>query len=168
MITSEMRGPRRKSSDEPGDAHFLTFSCYQRRSFLEPDDNKKIFIENLGRSRDRLGFLLYAYVVVPEHVHLLLWPGEGGASIAQILQSVKQPVSARLRNRVGLPPAFWLAGGGHDRDVRSAKTVLSIMDYIHNNPVERGLCRTPLDYPWSSAAWYEDRTGPLVVDPWCP
>ncbi|MCH8978340.1 MAG: transposase [Armatimonadetes bacterium] len=168
MMRNKMRVPGRKSDDEPGDAHFLTFSCYHRLPFLEPEKHKQIFIENLGRSRDRLGFLLYAYVVMPEHVHLLLWPGEGGATIAQILQSVKQPVSARLRYRIGMPPAYWQAGGGHDRNVWSSKTVLSIIEYIHNNPVERGLSRTPLDYPWSSAAWYEDRTGPLVVDPWCP
>ncbi len=59
--------------DQPGDAHELTFSCYQRRPLLE-DDSQRLFLECLDKATERQGFGLLAYVLMPEHVHLLVLP----------------------------------------------------------------------------------------------
>lgn len=49
---------------------------------------------------------------------------------------------------------FWQEGPGYDRNLNRTATVLSSIDYIHENPVRRGLCRQAVDWKWSSARWY--------------
>ena len=161
----QTRRKTRKSWDEEGHAHFLTFSCYKRLPLLAEPEAKDTFLLCLDAARTRLGFQVWAYVVMPEHVHLLVFPGPGGATIARILQSVKQPVSRRLMKTSGLPK-FWQPGGGYDRNIVSDPDIMYVLDYMHNNPVERQLASTPEEYPWSSACWYLDQTGPFQVDTW--
>ena len=162
-------GPRRKVHDEPGHAHLLTFSSYKGRRFFADNAYCQFFVKALDAARSRHGFLVWAYVVMPEHVHLLICPGDGEARIATILQSVKQPVAARVKKEV--PPnlpgnrfRLWQRGGGHDRNIWSDKALQSSLEYIHENPVRRGLVQTAQDYEWSSARWYERREGPLRMD----
>ncbi|HEY7117221.1 MAG TPA: hypothetical protein VH475_11575, partial [Tepidisphaeraceae bacterium] len=49
---------------------------------------------------------------------------------------------------------FWQAGGGYDRNIERVATAWNSVDYIHNNPVRRGLVRTPCEWEWSSARFY--------------
>jgi len=104
-------------------------------------------------------FALWAYVFMPEHVHLLLWPEEENYSISKFLQSTKQSVSRkaldylRKENPDGLkhlatgwkdrPYQFWMDGGGYDRNITDRETLIRVVDYIHRNPVRRGLVGTP-------------------------
>ncbi|MEX2243066.1 MAG: transposase [Fimbriimonadaceae bacterium] len=153
---------RKRTYDVPGHSHLLTFSCYRRRPYLATDGAKDAFLESLAASRKRLGYEIVAFVVMPEHVHLLVFPKAPGLKVASILQSVKQPVARRLK---GDGP-FWQPGGGHDRNIHSTKAANAAIEYVHNNPVVRGLSRSQHGYKWSSASWYRDRTGPLELDPW--
>jgi putative transposase len=169
--------------DEPGHAHSLTFSCYCRRPFLSRDRGRRWLIEAIDRARQKHAFDLWAYVIMPEHVHLLIWPRESQYSISRILTSVKRPASikALLHVRRSAPAflsqmedrqpggrihyRFWQRGGGYDRNLTEPKTVWAEIDYIHANPVRRGLCQTPTAWLWSSAAEYErPGTGPLRLD----
>ena len=59
---------------------------------------------------------------------------------------------------------FWQSGGGYDRNIDHPRTLWTMIDYLHANPVRRGLCIHPTDWKWSSARWYVDR----VVDPDLP
>ena len=60
---------------------------------------------------------------------------------------------------------FWQRGGGHDRNLNEPKAIWAQIEYIHNNPVRRGLCRRPEAWPWSSAADYAGTgKGPLTLD----
>lgn len=157
---------RRVSYDLPGHAHGLTFSTYRRTRYFLDDANCALFLAHLGSARQRLGFKLWAYVVMPEHVHLLVFPGVGGPDVRRILSSVKQPFSREMgalgRRR---HPAMWQAGGGYDRNVTSQRVAASLVDYIHMNPVRRGLCASPQDYRWSSAlSWYGFGESPLSPD----
>lgn len=68
----------RRCSDEPGRAYELTFSCYHRHRFLEKDRTRHWFIDALAEARSVLKFDLWTYVIMPEHVHLLVYPGESG------------------------------------------------------------------------------------------
>ena len=64
---------------------------------------------------------------------------------------------------------FWQAGGGYDRNVVEVTTALKIIEYIHRNPVRRGLVERPEDWPWSSARWYAgQRPVPLEMDAMLP
>jgi putative transposase len=109
---------------------------------------------------------------MPEHAHVLIFPPSDDYSIAHILKAIKQPVSQRacafLRKRAPdwleklkitwpngrIEYRFWAQGGGYDRNVTEPKTALASLEYIHNNPVRRGLVKSAQDWPWSSAAWY--------------
>ena len=83
----------RRSWNEPGHAHELTFSCYRRSPLLSKDLPRSWFIAALDRARHRWNFALWAYVIMPEHAHVLLYPRQPGYQISSILKSIKQPVS---------------------------------------------------------------------------
>lgn len=90
-----MRNPLKRYYGR-GDLHFVTFSCYRRRPLLGTRRARDRFVKILDQVRARHGFLVIAYVVMPEHVHLLLTePPTGNPS--KILQVLKQKVSAALR-----------------------------------------------------------------------
>ncbi len=166
-----------------GHAHALTFSCFQRRPFLTKERTRRWMIEAIQRSREKHGFHLWAYVIMPEHVHLLLWPTRYDYSISRILTTLKQSVSKRallfVREHVPIfllqmkdhqpngvvHHRFWQRGGGYDRNLTEPATIWKEIDYIHANPVRRGLCERAVDWPWSSAAEYvSPGTGLLTID----
>lgn len=169
----EAHRKRRKSFDGEGHVHALTFSCYRRRPFLSDAQIREYFLESLENARRKHGFLIWAYVVMPEHVHLVVPPR--GVKVAAILKSIKQPTtqkSVRYLKRDdpdkllqmvsgmkrGLSPySLWQGGGGFDRNLKSSKEIWDVIDYIHMNPVRRGLVEKPEDWPWSSYRVYRDR-----------
>ena len=149
---------RRKSFNEPGHAHLLTFTCYKHKPYFANDAACNIFIESLDAARRRHGFQAWAFVVRPEHVHLPVWPGPNGAKVATILQVVKRPIAAKLKQSLpsNLPNGefrLWERGGGHDRNLWSDKALHKVPEYIHENPVRRGLSPIPEANEWSSARW---------------
>ncbi len=126
-------------------------------------------VEAIDRARQIHAFDLWAYVVMPEHAHLLIWPRESAYSISGILTSIKRPVSRKALSyvRTSAPNflsqmedrqpggrvhyRFWQRGGGYDRNLTEPKSIWAEIDYFHANPVRRGLCETPTAWPWSSA-----------------
>jgi putative transposase len=158
--------------NEPGHAHELTFSCYQQLPLLSRDRTRAWLAEAIQLARVRLQFDLCAYVFMPEHVHLLIHPRQPDYRISTILWAIKRPVARRAilflsqnspewlarltatRADGGTERRFWQAGGGYDRNLMEPATVRRVIDYIHNNPVRRGLVDTPEKWSWSSAAFY--------------
>jgi putative transposase len=81
-----------------GHLHFITFSCYRRQKLLGTARARNLFVQALGEVRNRHQFSLAGYVVMPEHVHLLIGePKKGNPS--KTIQALKQSVSRRLRNK---------------------------------------------------------------------
>ncbi len=79
-----------------GHLHFITCSCYRRLPLFASARAKNVFAKILGEVRDRYGFALAGYVVMPEHIHLLISePARGTPST--VMQVLKQRVSRRLR-----------------------------------------------------------------------
>ncbi len=169
--------------NDPGHGHALTFSCFHRQPFLSKDRSRQWFVDAVDRARMKHCFHVWAYVIMPEHVHLLLWPTLPDYDISEILNSIKQSVSkrallfvqrdapeflARMEDRQPngtVHYRFWQRGGGYDRNVVEPASVHQQIEYIHNNPVRRGLCLKPEDWLWSSAADYIGlRSGPLAID----
>jgi putative transposase len=134
---------------ETGHSHFVTFSCYHRRPLLRADPAKRIFELALERVRRCFGLCVYGYVVMPEHVHLLVSEPERGM-LADALKSLKQGVSRRL---VGEAEHFWQKRY-YDFNVRNYRQFVEKLRYIHRNPVKRGLCERPEDWEWSSFRQY--------------
>jgi putative transposase len=162
-----------------GDLHFVTFSCYRRRPLLGTARSRDCFLEILDRVRSKRNFLLLGFVVMPEHVHLLVSEPPGSSpSIA--LQVLKQEVSRRLgkdhrppsESRIGVKFAeaqteeehFWQRRF-YDFNVWSEKKFREKLEYMHANPVKRGLVVHPKDWPWSSWGHYAlGETGLIRVD----
>lgn len=136
----------------------------------------------LTNGRDRGLYELWAYVIMPEHVHVVLLPVDG-TKISQILTAIKQSTAKRAlrwlhQHSPGFLPRlldtqpnghesyrFWQRGGGYDRNLRSARDIYEKIDYIHNNPVRRGLVNQPVDWQWSSAsAWETGIDQPIAID----
>ncbi|HTZ94900.1 MAG TPA: transposase [Terriglobales bacterium] len=125
--------------------HFITFSCYHRRPLLPTSEAKRTFEKALERIRRNFGLCVYGYVVMPEHVHLLLSEPERG-TLADAVKSLKQGVSRRL---IGEGEHFWQKRY-YDFNVRNYPQFVEKLRYIHRNPVKRGLCARPQDWEWSS------------------
>ena len=139
------------------------------------------FVQNVAKARERLLFNLHGYVVMPNHVHLLIYPGQD-ISISAILTAIKRlfsfqalnylqnrwpEVYEKLHVRKGAREVrrFWQAGGGYDRNIYRDETFVKTLEYMHYNPVRKGLVKSPLDWKWSSARFYETReAGPIEVD----
>jgi putative transposase len=172
-----------KRYNNPGDAHALTFSCFRRQPFLSRDRSRQWLIDAIDRARQTHRFHVWAYVIMPEHAHVLIWPTEPVYDVSDILNSIKQSVSKRalifVRREAPtfLPQMedrqpngdvhyrFWQRGGGYDRNVIEPTTAHSEVEYIHFNPVRRSLCMKPEDWLWSSAADHAGiRRGPLQLD----
>ena len=161
-----MRNPLRRYYG-CGDLHFITFSCYRRRAFLGTVRARNRFVKVLDTIRTRHKFLLIGYVLMPEHVHLLMNEPEVGTP-SSALQVLKQNVSRTLRakrntfsGQLALPfcpgepaSAFWQRRF-YDFNVWSEKKLKEKLDYMHRNPVQRKLVSHPKDWPWSSWAHYE-------------
>ena len=79
----------------PGHAHYLTFSCYHRFDYLSDAASCSIFMEELERARTEFRFYLWAYVLMPNHVHLLIYPYQDAYNISTILQAIKGRTSKR-------------------------------------------------------------------------
>ncbi len=164
-----------------GHFHELTFSCYGSQDLLSQGDSCHYLADAIIHAKSRRRFHLRAYVFMPEHVHLLIQPELDENSISEILQSIKQSVARRtLAYARQNDPAmlacmttgqkhtvyrFWQDGGGYDRNLFGPATIYSAINYIHNNPVRRGLVTLPEDWIWSSAREYAGLgQGPIPVD----
>ncbi|MFO0952150.1 MAG: transposase [Isosphaeraceae bacterium] len=176
------RSSRRRSCNEPGHAHELTFTCYQCHKFLVAERACRWLSESITAARRKLDFALWAYVFMPEHVHLIVCPRKPEYSMSALLMAIKEPVGrkamayleqhrpdwlprlARVR-RGRRERLFWQSGGGFDRNITEPKTLQSMIDYIHQNPIRRRLVEHPSDWTWSSAGWYEGKaTTELLPD----
>jgi putative transposase len=171
----------RRVYNPPGEAHELTFSCFKRRKFLSKDRTREYFVRAVQMARHTHHFHLWAYVIMPEHVHMIVFPPDEKYDMSAIQKSIKQSVAGKAisflkrENRGGLalletgqnkePYHFWLAGGGYDRNVITYPTLEHMVNYTHNNPVRRGLVGDPADWKWSSFnEWQNPGTGPLSLD----
>jgi putative transposase len=130
--------------------HFITFSCFHRLPFLEAPEPKETFEAVLEQTRARHQARVYAYVLMPEHVHLLI-NEPPLILVAQLLKALKQITSRKLR---GDRQQFWQERY-FDSNIHGEAARSEVIRYIHRNPVVRGLVEKPEDWPWSSFRHYE-------------
>ena len=129
--------------------HFITFSCFHRLPLLDAPGARETFEAVLEQIRARHQARVYAYVLMPEHVHLLV-SEPPRILLAQFLKSVKQITSRKLR---GPREKFW-QDRYYDSNIRGEKARSEVIRYIHRNPVKRGLAAQPGDWQWSSFRHY--------------
>jgi putative transposase len=161
-----------------GHLHFITSSCYHQRPLLRTAARRNLFLKILEQVRLRYSFVVVGYVVMPEHIHLLISEPDRGtpSTVLQVLkQRFARRVLAELRRRE--PPGqsrLWQEAleAGHvwqrrfyDFVVRSEEKKIEKLKYIHRNPVKRGLVLEPDQWAWSSFRWYaHGERGPVLVN----
>lgn len=184
-----MPGKLRRHNDY-GHIHFLTISCYRRLQFFRFDSIKMEFIEAMKHVREKLNIRWIAYVIMPEHVHLLVYPTILGVdqpiSISSVLQHLKQRVGRQGKQRLrevwakegnlGSDPLNrWALGSGdkpfwktraYDFNVINEKTLYTKLDYVHKNPISRRLVERAEDWTWSSYRFYEFHDESLIAMDW--
>ncbi|MBT3279660.1 MAG: hypothetical protein HN909_06780 [Phycisphaerales bacterium] len=172
----------RKTQHKDGDIHFLTFSTFRCQPFFPGTHAANWFIEFLAKARERCPFRLFAYVIMPEHIHLILRPGDG-ISMRKIYWHLKRPMTDKVvtwvkihhptfLNRMAdkqptgdLTYRFWQRGGGYDRWMRTPSDLHEKIRYIHMNPVRSGLVSRPEEWKYSSAAeWIWGEPGMAKID----
>ncbi len=156
--------------------HYLTNSTYRRARLYDSERFRDHWVVTLGELRRELGFKIVGYVLMPEHFHALIWPARE-ADPSQIMQKLEDrtalfvlknlkenltyPWCRRMLARVTLPPTVhhhahfrvWQRRG-YDMNIWSPKKREEKLNYMHNNPVKRGLVKQPGDWPWSSWRYY--------------
>jgi putative transposase len=173
---------KRTTYNLPNHAHFLTFSCYRRQRLLTNDLLRRQLLVTWDESRRKGRFHIWSYVIMPEHVHLLIYPEDEQYQMSAILRYLKEPFARWLvlhweqnapdmLRRIDVKRGrrtvkrFWQEGGGYDRNLFDWETIRKAVRYIEHNPVRRGLSNDSLDWKWSSA---RARAGmadvPLILD----
>ena len=131
-----------------GSMHFVTWSCYRRMALLGTAARRDLFLAVLELMRKRYGFAVIGYVVMPEHVHLLISePLVGDPS--KVIQAVKLGVSRRLAAEGEFSGQFWQRRF-YDFNLWSQRKECEKLKYMHRNPVVRGLVASPENWRWSS------------------
>jgi putative transposase len=144
---------------QSGNFHFITFSCYQRLPHLGRAVMRDLFELSLERMRRRYGFVIAGYVVMPEHVHLLLSEPEVG-SLDRAIQALKLSVTQQQAKR-----PFWQARY-YDFNVFTAGKTKEKLRYMHRNPVVRGLVESSENWKWSSFRHYSTGfEGTVEIEP---
>ncbi len=160
-----------------GYLHFITTSCYRRQPLLGNKQNRDLFLRVLEEVRRRYQFAVIGYVIMPEHVHLLLGePERGNPSV--VMQALKQGFARRLlcqmRRSDSYQGLLWdgALGAGHvwqrrfyDFVVFTEHKRAEKLQYMHQNPVKRGLVLERSQWAWSSFRHYEyGERGVILMD----
>jgi len=136
-----------KRYQKAGDFHFLTFSCHDRLPYLANAAACSLFERVLEQTRQRYVFYVFGYVVMPEHVHLLVSEPKRG-TLSRAMQALKTSVAKQSNQK-----PFWLPRY-YDFNVYANLKRTEKLRYLHRNPVARGLVTKAHDWPWSSFRHY--------------
>jgi len=161
--------------NHPNHARYLTFSTYKGIRLFGSDAVRTVFVDYLERARQGHSILLHAWVLMPNHAHLLVRAPSDG-NLTPFLRSLKSGVARALIKRwieLDAPVLrqildskqrhrVWQHGGGYDRNIFSAQELDEKIGYIHMNPVRAELVDRPLDWEWSSARFWSGESNARV------
>jgi len=141
------------------DLHFLTFSCYRRAPLLSTPIARNLFVSSLSKVRGYYRFSLLVYVVMPEHVHLLV--SESKQTPSYLVSLLKKYVSMDLKKDQTKAIRMW-ERRFYDFNVFTTHRMWQKLNYMHLNPVTRGLVENPREWPWSSFLNYQNQNRGLI------
>ena len=127
----------------------LTTNVARRRAVFRPEMAAQLFMEVLDGVRLETDFRLLAFVVMPDHVHLVVVPS-ASHDLGQFMQLLKGRFSRRFNETTGGRGSLWQSRY-YERTLRSEGELFAAIEYVHRNPVAAGLARETSAYPWSSA-----------------
>jgi len=155
--------------------HFLTCSCYHRQPWLAEPRHRDLFLQILEQARQRYRFVVVGYVVMPDHIHLLISEPERGTP-STVMQVLKQRYARRILRRKRRnaaqaefwpePPHVWQRRF-YDFNVWSERKRVEKLRYMHRNPVKRGLVDEAEHWEWSSYRSYAyQEEGWVKINQW--
>jgi len=144
-----------KRFDLENHCYFVTTNTQDRSPHFRPPCHAEIVVRNLQFYETRGDYALHGFVVMPDHMHLLIVPV--AFPLSDCMRNVKSFVAKEMRDVTGVNGSIWQSSF-HDRVVRGDRMYSNTLEYIHFNPVEAGLCKDRYDFPYSSARWYRDGT----------
>ena len=154
----------KRTYDRERHAHFVTFSCYRRRRLLDNDRMKRVVLGVLNTQLTLQDGRRVGFVVMPEHVHAVVWfPGHD--QIVHLMKQWKQRPSVPIKRlmtlvfvkyagRIDPGEPVWQAEY-YDLNLFTEEKTEEKLVYMRQNPVRAGLVERPCDWPWSSARFYE-------------
>ena len=162
--------------------HFITCSCYRRQPVLGTPERRDLLLAVVEQMRTRYRFVVIGYVIMPEHIHLLISEPQVG-TLSTVMQAIKlgfvrkvlqqeNPHFSQRTREMGHPDRsvlqhhFWMPRF-YDFNVWSEPKISEKLHYMHDNPVRRGLVERPEDWPWSSFRAYAcGEVGPVRINDW--
>jgi putative transposase len=150
-----MSTPKHRTA--PGTSYFVTTKCWQGRATFQVAETAEIVLNTLFHYRDSGAYLLHEFVVMLDHLHVLLTPGST-TSLEKAMQLIKGGSSYQIRKARNHKMEIWQVGF-HDWTIRYSNDWQTKVEYIHSNPVRAKLVQRPEDWPYSSAS------GKFALDP---
>jgi putative transposase len=158
-----------------GHLHFITCSCYQRQPLLGTARRRDLFLTVFEQVRRRYQFVVVGYVVMPEHIHLLISEPQK-RNPSTVMQALKLGFARCVLSEIRRCPEATLSDLSlrhvwqkrfYDFDVWSLKKQMEKLNYIHDNPVRRGLVKSPELWRWSSyRSYFLGETGKVRINQW--
>lgn len=139
----------REHPDAQRHPYFVTFTTRERRAVFQDAWAARLFVDELHKLRHELSFLLLAYVVMPDHVHVIIVPGST-VGLSKIMQYVKGRFARLYHARMGGEGHLWQSRY-YETIIRDEGSLVRRIHYLEGNPVRTGLVRQPEEYPFSSA-----------------
>ena len=150
---------RLKRYDLPNQCYLVTTVTRDRRPYFADARLATMLVDNLRFYRERMGFLLHGYVIMPDHVHLLVTPV--ACTVSEIMRNFKSFTSKQIRETLRQSGPIWQRRF-YDRVIRDEQQFLAALDYIHLNPVRSGLVSSPENYEFSSCRAFAECGTPLL------
>lgn len=170
---------------EGEDVYFVTFTIVAWIKVLENNDFKKLVINAIKFYQKNKGLVIYGYCIMPNHVHMIV-QAISTFSLSEILRDLKKFTARSIVNKLeadkpegyqNILSKFVEAGkplkrittfkvwqdGNMAKLIYTNKFLIQKLTYIHNNPVEYGLCGVPWEYEYNSAANYIEKLSMLEV-----
>lgn len=130
--------------------YFVTTAAWEKKSLFQSERMAGLLIHVLYNYRDQKKFLLHEFVVMPNHLHLMITP-LASVTLERAMQFTKGGFSFRAKKEFGIHGEIWQPSF-YDRRVRDSAEYVELKSYIWNNPVSARLCAKPQEFPFSSAS----------------
>jgi putative transposase len=163
--------PNLRHFDGHGDVRFVTFTCFRRHKYLTTEIARNTMLEALTYLRTQRDIHIFGWILMPDHVHLVLHPPNTvrlGKAIGELKRWTSRQILHRLPStlqvvfRINGQSAVWQRRC-YDYNCRTVESVIEKIEYCHKNPVRSGFVTTPDQWVWSSYNWYQG-SGKIVLE----
>ncbi len=155
--------------DHDGRARFVTFGTRHQIPLLSNDSSRQAVVDSIAEARACAQFSLLGWVIMPDHVHLVIVP-PSETELGGVIGVIKRESTRRIHVQIGRHGGYLIdrltTKQGHehrfslwykrcfDKSCRNVEEVRKAIEYCHNNPVRAGLIKSAEQWEWSSCRWY--------------